>query len=124
MSIKAQKENEEMVSELKLSNNSTPEQYGGKVDPEGSSQEANRQPVLTISETGIAQIQLNEGSLWIDTPYGIVSLSIGFGGIHEITSWLPHEIKIQKNTIRGNMQVVELKPSFDSVCAFNRGREE
>ena len=45
MSIKAQNENEEMVSELTLSNNSTLEQYGGKVDPEGSCKKDNLEPV-------------------------------------------------------------------------------
>lgn len=73
MSIKAQNENEEMVSELKLSNNSTPEQYGGKVDPEGSSQEANRQPVLTTGDS-IKEISKIQGLVqtWIiDPPYNI-----------------------------------------------------
>ena len=67
-------------------------------------------------------ITLNEKEgLWIDTPHGMIRIHVGFGGIHRITSWLPHIIDVKKKTLRGEMQVTMLQPEFDSVCAHNRG---
>ena len=63
-------------------------------------------------------IELNKGGMWIQTPHGIISIHVGFGGIHRITSWLPHELKIQKKTSRGQMQVTTLEATFESRCAF------
>jgi hypothetical protein len=63
-------------------------------------------------------IELNKGSMWIHTPHGMISIHVGFGGIHQITSWLPHELKIQKKTLRGQMQVTQLEATFESRIAF------
>jgi len=63
-------------------------------------------------------IELNKGSMWIHTPHGTISIHVGFGGIHQITSWLPHELKIQKKTLRGQMQVTQLEATFESRSAF------
>ena len=66
-------------------------------------------------------ITLNESQgVWIDTPHGIIRIHVGFGGIHEITSWLPHEIDVKKSTLRGAMQVTRLEPTYESVRAHIR----
>ena len=69
---------------------------------------------VTINENG--HIDMEKGSLWVNTPHGLVSIHIGFGGVHKITSWLPHDLKISKTTSRGNMQVTKLEASFESIC--------
>tara|TARA_R100001510_G_C7542374_1_gene129406 strand:+ start:258 stop:506 length:249 start_codon:yes stop_codon:yes gene_type:complete len=67
------------------------------------------------------RITLNESQgAWINTPHGIIRISVGFGGIHRITSWLPHEIDVKKSTIRGAMQVTRLEPTYESVSYHKR----
>ena len=64
------------------------------------------------------RITLNESQgAWINTPHGIIRIHVGFGGIHKITSWLPHEIDVKKKTRRGAMQVTKLEPTYESVSA-------
>lgn len=75
---------------------------------------------LTILENG--RIELAEGqNLWVETPHGLVAIHIGFGGVHQITSWLPHQLKITKKSHRGNMQINKLEATFDSVCEWRKG---
>ena len=64
---------------------------------------------------------LNDGEgLWINTPHGMIRIHVGFGGIHKITSWLPHSIKVKKDTLRGKMQVTRLEPCYKSVIAHKK----
>ena len=74
----------------------------------------------TTDKQGNERITLNEGSkgLWIDTPHGMIRIYVGFGGIHKITSWLPHSIDVKKSTLRGAMQVTRLEPKYDSVSRY------
>ena len=67
------------------------------------------------------RITLNDSQgLWIDTPHGMIRIHVGFGGIHKITSWLPHTIDVKKETLRGAMQVTKLDPTYDSVSKHLR----
>tara|TARA_S200002703_G_C3673322_1_gene206777 strand:- start:136 stop:369 length:234 start_codon:yes stop_codon:yes gene_type:complete len=66
-------------------------------------------------------ITLNESQgVWINTPHGMIRIHVGFGGMHKITSWLPHSIDVKKRTLRGEMQVTMLKPTYDSVSRHLR----
>ena len=78
----------------------------------------------TEKEQGYPQIELDKGGMWIHTPHGMISIYVGMGGIHQITSWLPHELKIQKKTSRGQMQVTQLQATFESRCAFIKEASE
>jgi len=86
-----------------------------EMDPEGSYAKDNLEAV-----NGYMEIDLENGSLWVNTPHGLIAIHIGFGGFHKITSWLPHEIKIKKETERGQMQITRLEPTFNSISAFRR----
>ena len=101
---------------MSLSNNSTPSQSVEIVDPEGSCKKDNLERVNELFE-----VDLYEGNLWVNTPHGIISIHIGFGGMHKITSWLPHEVSISKKTHRGKMQVTTLETSYESVRDYRRG---
>jgi len=101
---------------MQLSNNLTPSQCIEIVDPEGSCKDDNIEPVNELFE-----VDLNKGHLWVNTPHGIISIHIGFGGMHKITSWLPHEVTIAKKTCRGKMQVTSLEPTYESVRDFRGG---
>lgn len=100
---------------MSLSNNSTPSQSIEIVDPEGSCKTDNSEPVNELFE-----VDLYKGNLWVNTPHGIISIHIGFGGMHQITSWLPHEVSITKKTSRGKMQVTSLDTTYESVRDFMR----
>ena len=66
-------------------------------------------------------ITLNESQgVWINTPHGMIRIHVGFGGMHKITSWLPHSIDVKKKTLRGEMQVTMLEPTYDSVSRHLR----
>jgi hypothetical protein len=75
------------------------------------------------SKDGYDELDMDEGSLWINTPQGMINIHIGFGGVHHITSWLPHELDIKKRTLRGNMQCTKIEATFESVCEM-RSEEE
>jgi len=66
-------------------------------------------------------ITLNESQgVWINTPHGMIRIHVGFGGMHKITSWLPHSIDVKKKTLRGEMQVTMLEPTYNSVSRHLR----
>ena len=66
-------------------------------------------------------ITLNESQgVWINTPHGMIRIHVGFGGMHKITSWLPHSIDVKKRTLRGEMQVTMLEPTYNSVSRHLR----
>jgi len=70
-------------------------------------------------DTRNRRITLNESQgLWINTPHGLIRIGVGFGGVHKITSWLPHEIDVKKRTLRGAMQVTSLEPTYESVSGY------
>ena len=58
--------------------------------------------------------------MWVHTPHGMIYIRVGYGGIHKIVSWVPHEIKMTKTTTRGEMQVTHIEPDFDSVYTWQK----